>query len=72
LGLVGRSALWIVLVVSVKRWHDRNKPSRWVLINLVPVVGWLWQLIECGFLKGTTGPNRFGQDQLRGHARGLA
>ena len=58
-------SLWIGLVLSVKRWHDRNKSGRWILINLVPVVGWLWHLIECGFLRGTIGPNRFGQDPLR-------
>ena len=61
-------SLWIGLVLSVKRWHDRNKSGRWVLINLVPVVGWLWHLIECGFLRGTIGPNRFGQDPLRPRA----
>src|SRR5450631_818316 len=59
--LVVLPSLWIGLVVTVKRWHDRNKSGRWVLVNLVPVVGWLWTLVECGFLKGTTGPNRFGQ-----------
>jgi len=32
------------------------------------VVGWLWHLIECGFLRGTIGPNRFGQDPLRPRA----
>jgi uncharacterized membrane protein YhaH (DUF805 family) len=61
-------SLWIGLVLSVKRWHDRNKSGRWILINLVPVVGWLWHLIECGFLRGTIGPNRFGQDPLRPRA----
>ena len=63
--LVVPPSLWIGLVLSVKRWHDRNKSGRWILINLVPVVGWLWHLIECGFLRGTIGPNRFGQDPLR-------
>jgi uncharacterized membrane protein YhaH (DUF805 family) len=66
--LVVPPSLWIGLVLSVKRWHDRNKSGRWVLINLVPVVGWLWHLIECGFLRGTIGPNRFGQDPLRPRA----
>ena len=63
--LVVVPSLWVGLVVSVKRWHDRNKSGRWVLLNLVPVVGWLWHVIECGFLRGTVGPNRFGQDPLR-------
>jgi uncharacterized membrane protein YhaH (DUF805 family) len=63
-------SFWVGLVLSVKRWHDRNKSGRWVLINLVPVVGWLWHFIECGVLRGTVGPNRFGQDPLR--RRGIA
>jgi len=70
--LVVLPSLWIGLVVSVKRWHDRNKSGRWVLLTLVPVVGWLWTLVECGFLKGTTGPNRFGQDPLRRRADAAA
>jgi uncharacterized membrane protein YhaH (DUF805 family) len=70
--LVVLPSLWIGLVVTVKRWHDRNKSGRWVLVNLVPVVGWLWTLVECGFLRGTTGPNRFGQDPLRWRANAAA
>jgi uncharacterized membrane protein YhaH (DUF805 family) len=70
--LVVLPSLWIGLVVSVKRWHDRNKSGRWVLLTLVPLVGWLWTLVECGFLRGTTGPNRFGQDPLRRRANAAA
>jgi uncharacterized membrane protein YhaH (DUF805 family) len=57
-------AIWIGLAVAAKRWHDRNKSAWWILIALVPLVGGLWYLIECGFLKGTTGPNKFGPDPL--------
>ncbi len=53
---------WIMLYA--KRWHDRDKSGWWTLILLVPVIGSLWMLIECGFLKGTDGPNRFGPDPL--------
>jgi uncharacterized membrane protein YhaH (DUF805 family) len=56
--------VWPALAVSVKRWHDRDKSGWWVLLNLVPVVGWLWALIDNGFLRGTAGPNRFGEDPL--------
>jgi uncharacterized membrane protein YhaH (DUF805 family) len=66
--LVVLPSLWAGLVVSVKRWHDRNKSGWWILVSLVPMVGWLWQLTECGFLRGTVGPNRFGQDPLRRRA----
>ena len=56
--------LWSALAIAVKRWHDRNKSGWWILIGLVPVVGGLWYLIECGFLSGTAGPNKYGADPL--------
>jgi uncharacterized membrane protein YhaH (DUF805 family) len=55
---------WISLAVAVKRFHDRNKTGWWVLIVLVPVIGGLWYLIECGFLQGTAGTNNYGPDPL--------
>ena len=55
---------WPALAVSVKRWHDRDKSGWWVLLNLVPVIGWIWALIDNGFRRGTPGPNRFGEDPL--------
>ena len=33
-------------------------------MNFVPVLGFFWVLIELGFLQGTTGENRFGEDPL--------
>ena len=57
-------ALWIGLAVAAKRWHDRNKSAWWILIVFVPLVGPLWYLIECGFLRGTTGANKYGSDPL--------
>ena len=62
--LVNLVLVWPAIAVSVKRWHDRDKSGWWVLINLVPVIGWLWALVENGFLRGTPGPNRFGADPL--------
>ena len=58
------AATWISIAVAVKRYHDRNKSGWWVLIVLVPVIGGLWYLIECGFLRGTPGPNTYGPDPL--------
>ena len=52
--------LYIAFAIQAKRWHDRDKGAIWVLINLIPIIGGLWALIECGFLDGTPGPNRFG------------
>ncbi|MGI9462782.1 MAG: DUF805 domain-containing protein [Aestuariivirgaceae bacterium] len=56
--------LWPSICVYAKRWHDRNKSGWWTLIALVPIVGGIWLLIECGLLHGTNGDNRFGPDPL--------
>jgi uncharacterized membrane protein YhaH (DUF805 family) len=60
----GVVALWISIAVAIKRYHDRNKSGWWVLIVFVPIIGGLWYLIECGFLRGTPGPNNYGPDPL--------
>ena len=59
-GLVNILLVWPALALTAKRWHDRGKSAWWVLVMLIPGIGWLWTLIECGFLKGTPGANRFG------------
>jgi len=48
----------------VKRYHDRDKSGWWILILFIPLVGFIWFLIELGCLPGTPGPNRFGPDPL--------
>jgi uncharacterized membrane protein YhaH (DUF805 family) len=60
--LLAPPLIWISVAVQVKRWHDRDKSGWWFLVNFVPIIGWLWVLIECGFLRGTPGPNRFGDE----------
>ena len=55
---------WAHLAVNVKRWHDRDKSGWWVLIELIPLIGSIWALVELGCLKGTYGKNRFGPDPL--------
>ena len=52
--------VWPAVVISIKRWHDRGKSGWWVLVSLIPFVGWLWVLIENGLLRGDAGANRFG------------
>lgn len=51
---------WPLIAVSAKRWHDRDRSGWWVLIMLIPLIGTLWALIDNGFVRGTPGPNRFG------------
>jgi uncharacterized membrane protein YhaH (DUF805 family) len=62
--LFGILVTWISIAVGIKRFHDRNKSGVWILIIFVPVIGGLWYLIECGFLRGTAGPNDYGPDPL--------
>ena len=55
-------SLWIGIALALKRCHDRNKGGGWVVFFwLVPVVGWIWGLVELGFLDGTQGPNHYGK-----------
>ena len=56
--------LYPALAIYTKRWHDRDKSGWWTLIILVPIIGGIWFLVECGFLRGTDGANRFGADPL--------
>jgi len=58
---VNLALLWPALAVSVKRWHDRGKSGWWLLVTLIPLVGWIWALVENGLLRGDAGPNRFGK-----------
>ncbi len=58
-------AVWSGLAVAVKRVHDRGRSGWFILIQLIPLIGGIWFLIEAYFLKGTTGPNRFGEDPLQ-------
>jgi len=64
--IIGLILLWPSLAIATKRWHDRNKSGWWTLIILIPLVGAIWYLVELGFLRGTEGPNRFGEDPLAG------
>ena len=57
---------WANIVVTIKRWHDRDKSGWFYLVVFIPIIGGLWVLIECGFLAGTLGANRFGPDPIDG------
>ena len=52
------------LAVTVRRFHDINKSGWFVLLEIIPFLGWiiiLVMLIE----KGTEGKNRFGDYPLK-------
>jgi uncharacterized membrane protein YhaH (DUF805 family) len=52
--------IWTGLALQIKRWHDRDKSWTWIFIAFIPFVGAIWSLVECGFLDGTPGPNKYG------------
>jgi APA family basic amino acid/polyamine antiporter len=51
------------LAVNVKRCHDRGRSGWFMLIGIIPILSF-WYLIEIGFLRGTTGENKYGPDPL--------
>jgi len=53
------------VAVAVRRLHDTDKSAWWLLIGLVPVVGWIGLLIF--YLQpGDVGANPFGPDPKHG------
>ncbi len=62
--IVGLALIYPSICLLIKRYHDRDKSGWWCLIVLVPVIGWIWNFIAAGCLRGTVGPNQFGRDPL--------
>lgn len=54
-------SLWISIALMLKRLHDRNKGPVWIVVFMIPVIGWIWAVVELGFLDGTPGANRYGR-----------
>jgi|SRR5579871_3992768 len=55
------------IAVSIRRLHDLDRSGWWVLIALIPIVGWIILLIwYC--TKGTDGSNQYGADPLAKYA----
>lgn len=51
---------WPTVAIWVKRWHDRDRAGWWALINLLPVIGWVWAFVDNAFVPGSPASNRFG------------
>ena len=63
--IVSLATLLPGIALSVRRLHDVDRLGWWVLLGLIPVVGWI-VLIYWACLRGTVGANRFGPDPLAG------
>ena len=55
---------WVGIALHVKRYHDLGRAGTRLLIGLIPLVGGIWVLVECGFFAGTPGKNKYGPDPL--------
>lgn len=62
--LASLASIYFALALYAKRWHDRDKSGWWSLILFIPLIGFVWWIVECGILEGTRGPNRYGPDPL--------
>ena len=62
--LVSLASIIPGLFVGIKRLHDRDMSGWFMLLILVPFIGWLALLVIIGFLPGTQGENKYGPDPL--------
>lgn len=65
-GIFSLAMLLPNLAVGARRLHDTNRSGWWLLIGLIPLIGFI-VLIVFFATQGTRGANRFGPDPL-GHA----
>ena len=57
--------LFIPAITSqIRRFHDRDKSGWFILINFIPIVGWIIALVML-LDRGTPGKNRFGEYPLK-------
>ncbi len=54
------ASFFVGLAATVKRLHDTNRSGVYALMALIPIIGLLYLLVCCGFLKGTDGENDYG------------
>ena len=57
-------AFWFRFATYAKRLHDVDKNGWWMLVGLIPVVGYIWLFYQIGLKKGTDGMNRYGMNPL--------
>ena len=45
--------------VTVRRLHDTNRTAWWLLLTLLPIIGWIWLIVLLIF-DSTPGSNQYG------------
>jgi uncharacterized membrane protein YhaH (DUF805 family) len=57
--LYGLAVLLPSLGVAIRRLHDTNRTGWWMLVVLIPFVGWIWLIVLLA-RAGDPGPNQYG------------
>ena len=57
--IVGLALIIPGLAVAVRRLHDTDRSGWWLLIVIIPIIGWLI-LLYFMVISGTPGPNKYG------------
>jgi uncharacterized membrane protein YhaH (DUF805 family) len=52
----------LAFTLAARRLHDRGRSALWLLALAVPLLGPLWLGVETLLLRGTRGPNRWGEE----------
>lgn len=60
-GLFGLAVLLPSIGVGIRRMHDTNRSGWWILISLIPCIGWIWFIVLAA-QEGTIGDNQYGPD----------
>ena len=52
--------VWSNTVLNIKRFHDRNLSGWLALMGLIPVIGFIFNVVKLGCPPGDSGGNRYG------------
>ena len=63
--LIGFAGAVPAFMLVIRRLHDLDRPTWWIIGNFIPVVNIAMSLYLL-FAKGTVGPNQYGPDPLEG------
>jgi uncharacterized membrane protein YhaH (DUF805 family) len=69
--IYGLAVLLPSIAVGIRRLHDTNRSGWWILIGLIPCVGWII-LIVWYATEGVAGPNQYGPDPKAAERGGFA
>lgn len=59
--IYGLAVLLPTIGVGIRRMHDTNRSGWWILIALIPCIGWIWFIVLAA-QDGNAGDNRYGPD----------